>query len=55
MSIFSETFPDFVKSELTNRQLDISSNRSSKGNVKIYFDKVTFDRVVEKLKSIKSD
>jgi hypothetical protein len=28
MSIFSETFPDFVKNELTNRQQDISSNRN---------------------------
>jgi len=42
-------------SQKIGTKVEISSNRSSKGNVKIYFDKVTFDRVVEKLKSIKSD
>jgi hypothetical protein len=29
MSIFSETFPDFVKNELTSRQLNVNSNRNN--------------------------
>ena len=45
-----------LESELSQKigtKVEISSNRSSKGSVKIHFDKMTFDRVVEKLKSIK--